>query len=426
MRARAAGYLLKCVTYRSFGKSARMETLAVHGGQQLDDVHRAIIPPITTATSFVQTNVGEYGNFHYSRVNNPTRLAYETALADLEGGTFATATASGVAAASLALELLPHSSYVISMTGIYGGTHRLFEQVRRYSAGHDFTYIDLNDSQLLSGVLKQTFARCAEKGNTEHPRIMVWIETPTNPLLQLVDLQKVVGIVRDAEKAGEKVLIVVDNTFATAYNQRPLAHGADVVMLSSSKYIGGHSDLTGGALVVGDMDLAERLRLISKAVGAIASPFDSYTALRGMKTLAVRMQRQSENAQQIADFLQGHEKVADIHFPGLERHPQYELCKRQMRTPGAVLTVRLASPKSTAGVQTSVQRFIGALELFVLAESLGGVESMINHCATMSHGGMTSEERENIGIFNDTLRISCGIEAIEDLLEDLERGLAAI
>eukprot|EP00929_Paragymnodinium_shiwhaense_P048524 TRINITY_DN24529_c0_g1_i6.p1 TRINITY_DN24529_c0_g1~~TRINITY_DN24529_c0_g1_i6.p1 ORF type:complete len:322 (+),score=65.38 TRINITY_DN24529_c0_g1_i6:429-1394(+) len=321
------------------------------------------------------------------------------------------------------------------MKGIYGGTQRLFEQVKRHSAGHTFTYIDLNDTALLKRTIETQASHLRESAADAHPQLMVWIESPTNPLLRLVDLEKVISTVRSCEGQCGRILVVVDNTFATAFNQRPLEFGADIVMISASKYIGGHSDLTGGGLVVRDTMLADRLRLIAKAVGAIASPFDSYTALRGMKTLAVRMQRQSENASRIAEFLQGHPKVAEIHYPGLQGHPQFDLCKRQMRTPGAVVTVRLARPSGDASERRgnvddqeidAVKSFLGALRLFVLAESLGGVESMINHCATMSHGGMTKAERAEVGIFDNTLRISCGIELVEELLEDLQRGLDAI
>lgn len=435
-------------------KSAALETLAVHGGRQRDAAHGALITPIVTATSFQQANIDEYGEYCYSRVKNPTRLAYETALADLEAGVFATATASGMAAASLALDLLDHGAHVISMEGIYGGTHRLFEQ-RRRSSGLIFTYLDLNDTEAFETAMRKccedTAAATAAKEKLG--TMMVWLETPTNPLLNLVDIESVVGKIRRLEKLhGVRALVVVDNTFATAYNQQPLKLGADVVMLSTSKFIGGHSDMIGGALVVGDAVLAERLAFLAKVVGAIASPHDAYLALRGMKTLAVRLQRQSENAMRLAAHLEHHPKIHSVCFPGLPSHPQYELCKRQMRTPGAVVTLRLASgafgargaedgedkgstlkrkrdEESTADARcakAALKRFFGALELFVLAESLGGVESMINHSATMSHGGMTKEQRAAVGIYDDTLRVSCGIEAVEDLIADFEKGLAAV
>jgi len=432
--------------------SGKIDTISVHGGCQRDAPHGAIIPQITTATSFVQKSLEEPGEFAYSRVKNPTRLAYETALADLEGGVYATATASGLAATTLALDLLDHGGHVVSQEGIYGGTYRLFEQVRRRTSGLTFTYLDLNDADKLIEALSE--ARKTRPVDATY--LMVWVESPTNPLLKLVDLRKVVSAVRELEQSWaangceDKVLVVVDNTFATAYNQLPLKFGADVVMLSASKYIGGHSDMIGGALVVREEPIAARVAFLAKAVGAIASPFDSYMGLRGMKTLAVRLQRQSENAAAVATYLEGHPKVLETHYPGLASHPQRELCMRQMRTPGAVVTIRLkvgrhpvddasardaeVPPKRRRGEpdgdamdgSRTLQRFFGALRVFVLAESLGGVESMINHSATMSHSGMTTEGRAAVGIFDETLRISCGIEAAEDLIADLARGLAAI
>ncbi|CAE7200850.1 metC, partial [Symbiodinium microadriaticum] len=369
--------------------------------------HGAVIPPITTATSFVQPNLGQEGKFAYSRCGNPTRSAYESALADLEAGTWATATASGMAATALALELLEPGAHVLVMRGVYGGTFRLFETVRSRTMNLQFTYLDLNDLEDVRQQMRK------ETG-------MIWIESPTNPLLKLVDIPKLVEAVKDPRPARGLCKLFFDllpshltrnedNTFATAWNQQPLELGVDLVMLSASKYIGGHSDMTGGALVTKDPVLAQRLASLAKAVGGIASPFEAYLALRGMKTLAVRMERQCRNAQRVAEFLDGHPCVAEVHYPGLSRHPQHELCKRQMRSGGAVVTVRFKGRPGEEDLDM-MRRFFSKIKFWILAESLGGVESMINHSATMSHGSMTKEQRASVGIYDTTLRLSVGVE----------------
>lgn len=377
----------------------RIATIAVHGGDQVDKGHNAIIPPIATASSFIQENIGEYGEHRYSRVSNPTRYAYETALAELEAGVFATATASGMAATALAVELLDQNSHVIVMTGAYGGTFRLFEQLSKRTSGTEVEYLNLNKLEAVEAAIKENTA-------------LIWIESPTNPLLELVDIAAVCEM---AKKHG--VLTCVDNTFASAWNQRPIELGADMVMLSTSKYIGGHSDVIGGALITGDPELAKRINFIKTTVGAIASPFDAYLALRGMKTLDVRMQRHCENAQIIAEYLEAHPNVVEVHYPGLKSHPQHALCKKQMRSGGPVVSFRLKGDLDT------VKDFVRKCKYFVLAESLGGVESMLNHSATMSHASMSKEERENIGVYDTTLRLSVGIEAVEDLVADLDNAL---
>ncbi|CNK13443.1 putative cystathionine gamma-synthase [Yersinia aldovae] len=383
-------------------KTKSIATLVIHAGDQVDRGNNAIFPPITTASSFIQPNLGEEGEFCYSRCSNPTRYAYETALAELEGGTYATATASGMAATALILELLPKDSHVLVMHGVYGGTYRLFERLRKQTSGTTFSYIDLNDLEAVNNHIQE---------NTR----LIWIETPTNPLLELVDIEAVCQVAR-----ARKVMTCVDNTFASAWNQRPLILGADIVMLSTSKYIGGHSDLIGGAVITNVHNIAEQLDFCKTTVGAIASPFDAYLALRGMKTLDVRMDRQCSNALKIAHFLEQHPKVLDVHYPGLESHPQHQLCKKQMRSGGAVVSIRLK------GDITEVKTFISKLNYFVLAESLGGVESMVNHSASMSHGSMSKEEKENIGIYDTTLRLSIGIEDINDLKYDLDQALSFI
>ncbi|OZS75071.1 cystathionine beta-lyase [Providencia rettgeri] len=375
-------------------------TILIHGGKQQDTVNHAIFPAITTASTFVQQSLTEHGEYCYSRCSNPTRYAYETLLAEIEGGSYATATASGVAASSLVLNLLPKDSYIIAMKGVYGGTFRLFERVSTINSGHQIDYVDLNNLDEVKTKIKD---------NTR----LIWIESPTNPLLELVDINAICSLAKE-----HNILTCVDNTFATAWNQKPLELGADLVMLSASKYIGGHSDLIGGAVITQREDLASRLDFLKTTLGAIASPFDAYLALRGLKTLALRMAAQCSNAAQVAKYLSKHPKVEQVYYPGLPSHPQYELCKKQMRTGGAVVTIKLAGDIEDTKV------FLSKVKYFVLAESLGGVESMVNHSATMSHGSMTKEERESIQVFDTTLRLSVGIEDITDLLNDLENALS--
>jgi len=357
--------------------------------------------------------LGEGGAFCYSRVANPTRKAYETALADVEGGTYCTATASGMAAVGLALELLPAGTHAIVMTGVYGGTHRLFEKVRRSSMQMDFTYTNLNDLNTVCQNIRD---------NTR----MIWVESPTNPLLELVDIAALVDAVRNFEReknrTGERILICADNTFATAWNQRPLRLGVDIVMLSTSKYIGGHSDMTGGALITSDAALSDRLNFLKSAVGGIAAPFEAYLALRGLKTLAIRMERQCSNALKVAQFLEKHPSVSEVYYPLLDSNPQVELCRRQMRSGGAVVTARIKAMAGKTEVET-LRHFFAGLRYWVLAESLGGVESTINHSASMSHGSMSKEERAAVGVHDTTLRLSVGIESVDDLIRDLDHAL---
>ncbi|BET98361.1 trans-sulfuration enzyme family protein [Xenorhabdus taiwanensis] len=374
-------------------------TALIHGGKQQDKENHAIFPPITTASTFVQKDLSEHGEYCYSRCSNPTRYAYETLLAEIEGGIYATATASGVAAAALILNLLPKESHVIAMKGVYGGTFRLFERVAIENSGHQFDYVDLNNLTEVESKIKE---------NTR----LIWIESPTNPLLELVDIKRICAFAKN-----HNILTCVDNTFATAWNQKPLELGADVVMLSTSKYIGGHSDLIGGAVITHRDDLANKLDFLKTTMGAIASPFDAYLALRGLKTLALRMSAQCANALEIANFLQSHPNIEQVYYPGLPSHPHYSICQQQMRAGGAVVTIKLK------GDLEDTKRFLSKLRYFVLAESLGGVESMVNHSATMSHGSMTKEEREEIGIYDTVLRLSVGIEDIRDLLTDLKQAL---
>ncbi|CAM3715117.1 trans-sulfuration enzyme family protein [Xenorhabdus thuongxuanensis] len=374
-------------------------TALIHGGKQQDKENHAIFPPITTASTFVQKDLSEHGEYCYSRCSNPTRYAYETLLAEIENGIYATATASGVAAAALVLNLLPKESHIIAMKGVYGGTFRLFERVAIENNGHQFDYVDLNNLTEVEAKIKD---------NTR----LIWIESPTNPLLELVNIRSICAFAKN-----HNILTCVDNTFATAWNQKPLELGADLVMLSTSKYIGGHSDLIGGAVITHRNDLANKLDFLKTTMGAIASPFDAYLALRGLKTLALRMSAQCANALEIANFLQSHPNIEQVYYPGLPSHPHYSICQQQMRASGAVVTIKLK------GDLEDTKRFLSKLRYFVLAESLGGVESMVNHSATMSHGSMTKEEREEIGIYDTVLRLSVGIEDIRDLLADLEQAL---
>ncbi|HEJ8621884.1 TPA: aminotransferase class V-fold PLP-dependent enzyme [Klebsiella michiganensis] len=383
-------------------KTKDIATLAVHAGNQSDPVTNAIFTPIVTASSFIQPNLYEGGDFCYSRVSNPTRQAYESALAELESGIYATATASGMAATNIVMELLPKDAHIIAMKGVYGGTWRLFEKLKTRTTGATISYIDLNDEQSLMAAIQENTA-------------LIWIETPTNPLLELVDIAKVCRIAK-----ARAITTCVDNTFASAWNHKPLEMGADMVMLSTSKYIGGHSDLIGGAVITNNETLASKLDFIKTTIGSIASPFDAYLALRGMKTLDLRMARQCGNALRVAEYLENHPAIASVYYPGLPSHPQHALCRQQMRSGGAVVTATLK------GDIQSLKRFIGGLHYFVLAESLGGVESMINHSASMSHGSMSKEEREAIGVYDTTLRFSVGIEHIDDLLQDLDSAFAAM
>ncbi|EGU39352.1 trans-sulfuration enzyme family protein [Vibrio scophthalmi] len=380
-------------------KSNKIATIAIHGGNQTDKGNNAIFPPIVTASSFIQPNLGESGEFFYSRCGNPTRNAYETALAELEGGIYATATSSGMAATSLALEVLSKDAHVIVMSSVYGGTYRLFESLRTRTSGLEFSYVNLNDLDAVTAEMRDNTA-------------LIWIETPTNPLLELVDVEAICDLAKQ-----HSITTCVDNTFSTAWNQRPFDLGADMVMLSTSKYIGGHSDVIGGALITNNPELATQINAYKTTVGAIASPFDSYLALRGLKTLDVRMERHCANALKVAKFLENHPKITEVHYPGLASHPQHALCQRQMKTGGAVVTIRLA------GGEEQVRQFIAKLRYFVLAESLGGVESMINHTASMSHGSVPKQEREAMGIYFETLRLSIGIEDADDLIDDLQQAL---
>lgn len=374
-------------------------TRAIHAGQPPDPGTGAIVTPIYATSTYVQSSPGVHQGFEYSRSQNPTRFAYERCVADLEGGTAGFAFASGLAASSTVLELLDSGDHIVALDDLYGGTRRLFEQVRRRSADLHFSYSNLCGRAALEAVL------------TAETR-MIWVETPSNPLLRLVDLEMVTGV---AHERG--ILTVADNTFATSWAQRPLEHGFDIVVHSATKYLNGHSDIIGGVAVCQGQALAERLGYLQNAIGAVASPFDSFLALRGLKTLALRMERHSMNALRIAEWLEQHPKIERVIYPGLPSHPQHELARRQMRGFGGMMGVVLR------GNLADVTRFLTRCQVFILAESLGGVESLIEHPAIMTHASVPPEIRRELGIDDGLVRLSVGIEDVEDLIADLAQAL---
>ncbi|MCH7420886.1 trans-sulfuration enzyme family protein [Pseudomonas mosselii] len=382
-------------------KPRNFATRTIHAGEQSSVADNAIFPAIVTSSSFIKRGLDDNPEYAYSRVSNPTRHAYETCVAALEEGVGAVACASGVSATATVLELLSKDAHVVVMNGVYGGTFRLLEDYRGRTSGLTTTYVDLNDVEAVAAAIRP---------DTQ----LIWIESPTNPLLHLVDIKAVCDLAR-----ARGVMTCIDNTFCSPWNQQPITLGVDLVMHSASKYIGGHSDLTGGVVVAANHELLGRLRKISMAVGAIQGPFDCYLALRGLKTLDVRMERQSDNALRVAQFLEQHPQVEQVYYPGLESHPQHELSKRQMRTGGAVVALRIK------GDRAAVNRLVEALSIFVLADSLGGVESMINHSWSMSHNSLSPEQKGVMGISENLVRLSIGIEDYRDLIEDLDAALKA-
>jgi cystathionine gamma-lyase len=375
-------------------------TLAIHAGQSPDPSTGAVMTPIYATSTYVQSSPGEHQGFEYSRSHNPTRFAYERCVAALEGGTRGFAFASGLAATSTILELLDSGSHVIAMDDVYGGTYRLFERVRRRSAALDFSWVDLTDP---------TAFEAAIRPETK----MVWIETPTNPLLKLVDIAQIAAIAR---KRG--LIVVVDNTFSSPILQRPLELGAHIVMHSATKYINGHSDMVGGLAIVGDdAELAEKMAFLQNAVGGVQGPFDSFLALRGLKTLHLRMKAHCENAAALAEWLQTHPGIERVIYPGLTSHPQHELAKRQMDGFGGMVTIFVK------GGLDGAKRFCERTELFALAESLGGVESLVNHPAIMTHASVPPERRAQLGLYDHLVRLSVGVEALDDLRHDIDQAL---
>ena len=378
------------------------DTLAIHGGQHPDPTTGAVITPIYATSTYLQEAPGVHKGLDYGRSHNPTRFAYERAVASLEGGTHGFAFSSGLAASSTVIDTLPSGSHIIAMDDLYGGTYRLFERVKRGASGHDFTYVDLSDASKLEAAIKP---------NTR----MVWIETPTNPLLKLADISAIAAL---AKVRG--LITVVDNTFASPYLQNPLALGADVVVHSATKYINGHSDIIGGVAITSNPALAEKITFLQNAIGSIASPFDSFLAHRGLKTLGIRLQRHSENALALAQWLEQQSDIERVFYPGLPSHPQHELAKRQMPNGfGGMISIIIKGglPRATA--------FLKAVRIFTLAESLGGIESLIEHPAIMTHASIPADVRKKIGIDDGLIRLSVGIENLEDLRADLKRALAA-
>jgi cystathionine gamma-lyase len=381
----------------------RFATRVIHGGQRPDPLTGAVMPPIYATSTYVQSSPGVHQGFDYARTRNPTRDALQAALANLEAGAAAFAFASGMAATATLLELLDAGSHIIAMHDLYGGSYRLLENVRRRSAGHQVSFVDLSDSAALAAALRP---------NTR----LLWVETPTNPLLKLVDLA---AVARSAHQHG--LIAVCDNTFATPYIQRPLEHGFDIVVHSTTKYLNGHSDAVGGAAVVrAGSDLAERIAYLQNAVGGVPSPFDAFLTLRGIKTLALRMERHCANALAVARFLEQHPAVEQVRYPGLASHPQHALARRQMSVGfGGIVTAVLRG-----GLEAS-RRALERCRLFALAESLGGVESLIEHPALMTHASLPPQVRASLGISDGLIRLSVGVEDVEDLIADLRQALAS-
>lgn len=374
-------------------------TRAIHAGQEPDPSTGAIMTPIYATSTYVQESPGKHKGYEYSRTQNPTRHAYEACIADLEGGKAGFAFASGLAAASTVLEMLDHGDHVIAMNDLYGGTYRLFERVKRRSAGLDFSYVDLNDMAAL---------RAAVRPNTK----MIWAETPTNPMLQVVDLEKIGAFAR---KLG--VVLVVDNTFCSPMVQRPLETGAHLVLHSATKYLNGHSDIVGGIVVAGDETMAEHMGFLQNSVGAVAGPFDSFLALRGLKTLHLRMRTHCESALELARWLESDSRVESVIYPGLKSHPQHALAKRQMDGFGGIISMRVKGGKPKA------RRMLEKCRLFALAESLGGVESLIELPSVMTHASIPLEQRKQLGITDNLVRLSVGVEDISDLRDELDSAL---
>jgi cystathionine gamma-synthase/cystathionine gamma-lyase len=386
----------------------KFATKAIHVGQEADPTTGATIVPIYQTSTYTQERVGLHKGYDYSRTVNPTRVALEKQLASLEGGAYGSAFASGMAATAAVLNILSAGDHAIVTDDLYGGTYRLFSQVlSRY--GLEFTYVDMSDVDAV---------RAAVRPNTK----LFWIETPTNPMLKLVDIQAIARLraSNGAVPAGRAPIVVVDNTFASPYFQQPLSLGADVVVHSTTKYIGGHSDVVGGVAITNDRELHDVVKFHQNAVGGVAGPHDAWLTMRGAKTLAIRMREHARNAQAVAEFLESRSDVARVYYPGLRSHPQHDLAQRQMSGFGGMVSFVLEGPQERA------LEFAHRLEFFSLAESLGGVESLICHPARMTHGSIPKAERDRRGITDGLLRLSVGIEDAGDLIADLESALTAM
>ena len=384
-------------------KPHEFATRAIHAGQEPDPSTGAIMTPIYATSTYVQQSPGKHKGYDYARSINPTRLAYEKCIADLESGTRGFAFASGLAAMSTALELIDSGSHVVVSDDLYGGTFRLFNKVRRRSANLDFTYVDLTDASRLEHAIKP---------NTR----MVWIETPSNPLLKIIDLEAIAKVARE-----KNIISVSDNTFASPWIQRPIESGFDLIIHSATKYLNGHSDIVGGVAVVGDnKEMADQMAFLQNSVGAVAGPFDSFLVMRSLKTLALRMERHCANAIEIARWLEEQPHVKSVYYPGLKSHPQHDLARTQMRGFGGMVTMVLKTDLE------GTRRFLENTHLFSLAESLGGVESLINHPALMTHASVPKEQREALGVTDSLVRLSVGVEDVRDLIDDLQFAFEAI
>lgn len=385
-------------------QTPQFPTLCIHAGQVPDPHTGAVMPPISLSSTYVQRSPGVHSGFEYSRAQNPTRFAWERCIAALESGTRAWAYASGMAACNAVLDLLDAGSHVVASEDLYGGSYRLFERVRGSTSNLSVTYVDMRDAQNIARAIRPETK-------------LIWVETPSNPLLHLADLPTLAALAK-----ARGLLTVADNTFASPFLQRPLESGFDVVVHSATKYLNGHSDVVGGVAVVGEnRDVAERLRFLHNATGAIAGPFDAYLALRGVKTLALRMERHCANALELAGWLQAHPKIARAHYPGLSSHPQHALAQRQMpRGFGGMIAVELRADAE------GTRRFLESTQLFALAESLGGVESLIGYPAVMSHAALPAAERARLGITDSVCRLSVGVEHVDDLRADLDAALARV
>jgi len=378
---------------------SKLATRVIHAGQAPDPSTGAIMTPIYQTSTYVQKSPGDHQGYEYSRTHNPTRKAWEDCIADLEGGSHGFAFASGMAAVDSLMHLLQPGDEVVAMHDLYGGTWRLFERVRRQSSGLEFRFVDLTDTDA---------ARATLSTRTR----MIWVETPTNPMLQIVDIAAMAELAR-----ASNAWLVVDNTFATPMLQQPIDLGADIVLHSVTKYLNGHSDMVGGALVVNDEALAAKIAFIQNSAGGVQGPFDSFLVMRGVKTLALRMHAHCSNAARIADWLSEHPEVAAVIYPGLDTHPQKQLATTQMSGYGGMVSFDIGGDLERA------RRFLENTRLFALAESLGGVESLVNHPAIMTHGSLPRQRREQLGITDTLIRLSVGIEHIDDLIDDLSTAL---
>jgi cystathionine gamma-lyase len=378
----------------------KFATRAIHAGQEPDPTTGAVMTPIYATSTYAQSSPGIHKGYEYARTQNPTRMAFERCVADLESGRQGFAFASGLAASATLLDALPAGSHIVALDDLYGGTYRLFERVRKTSANLTVTFTDMGERAKLEASIRPDTR-------------MIWVESPSNPLLKLVDLAMVASVARE-----RRILAVADNTFATPYVQRPLEFGFDVVLHSVTKYLNGHSDMVGGVIAIGaNSELAERLSFLHNAVGAVLSPFDSFLALRGLKTLHLRMARHSESALAIAQRLSHHAKIARVHYPGLPEHPQHALASRQMNGFGGMVTLVLRGGLGDA------RRFLERLRIFVCAESLGGVESLAEHPAIMTHASLPAAIRAQLGIDDSLVRLSVGVEDVDDLIADIEQAL---